>query len=48
VLVMANLMAMLVQYLSAKVGIVTGKDSQNCAGSTSPAPRPWGSGCRPS
>ena len=43
VIVLANLMAMLVQYLSAKTGVATGKDlpelCRDCLLYTSPSPR---------
>jgi len=37
VIVVANAMAMLVQYLSAKTGVATGRDLPSSAGSTCPA-----------
>ena len=42
VVIVSNLMAMLIQYLSAKAGIATGKNLPGCAGSTSALgdPRP--------
>ncbi len=39
VVVAANLMAMLVQYLSAKTGVATGRDL--CSGSGCPPPTAW-------
>ena len=46
VILMANLMAMLIQLMSAKLGIATGKNLPRCAVSASPGPRPCSSGCR--
>ena len=48
VLLAANLMAMLIQNLSAKMGIATGATCPSCAASTSRARSPGGCGCRPS
>jgi manganese transport protein len=42
VIVAANLMAMLVQYLSAKVGIVTGRNLPELCRATFPRPVTWG------
>ena len=42
VIVAANLMAMLVQYLSAKTGIATGRTSRSCAACTSRRPVTFG------
>ncbi len=48
VIVAANLMAMLVQYLSAKTGIATGKNlPELCREHFPSAPSPGASGCRP-
>ena len=47
VIVAANLMAMLVQYLSAKTGIATGKNLPELCREHFPRPSPSGSGCRP-
>ena len=46
--VAANLMAMLVQYLSAKTGVATGRDLPQLAGSTSARRCRWACGCKPS
>jgi manganese transport protein len=42
VIVVANLMAMLVQYLSAKAGVVTGQDLPELCRERFPAPVSWG------
>ena len=47
VIVAANLMAMLVQYLSAKVGIATGRTCRSCAVPTCRGRPPSACGCRP-
>ena len=41
-MLVANLMAMLIQYLSAKLGIATDRNLPSCAGSASRAGRRWG------
>ena len=49
VIVLANLMAMLVQYLSAKAGVATGQDlPELCRDHLPPAGVPSACGCRPS
>jgi manganese transport protein len=47
VIVIANLMAMLVQYLSAKLGVATGRDLPDCVVNTCPAGSRSDCGCRP-
>jgi manganese transport protein len=47
VVVWANLMAMLVQTLSAKLGIVTGKNPAEHIRDRLPRPAVWAYGCRP-
>ena len=46
VIVAANLMAMLVQYLSAKTGIATGRNLPELCRDRFPRPVTWGCGCR--
>ena len=48
VIVVANLMAMLVQYLSAKVGVATGRDLPELCRAHLPRPVSAACGCRPS
>ena len=47
VVLAANLMAMLVQYLSAKLGIVTGQSLPEQVRGRFPRPSPGACGCRP-
>ena len=47
VVLAANLMAMVIQYLSAKLGIVTDRNYPEIIRANTPARSPGGCGCRP-